>query len=150
MRDIIGHRGGGQGLAGFGKQEFGFGHLTLIGLMRGARQAQQRFQMTKRSTAELDMVAMGAHQRLIFHQWIKAEHRFIAGTHALDGLTQIKPEINGVFAAPHALVTRARTVPAARLMAMPLRFQAVTVTILVAPTCAMANYGDKRDAFADG
>jgi fructose-1,6-bisphosphatase/inositol monophosphatase family enzyme len=39
---------------------------TLIGLMRGARQAQQRFQMAECCTAKLDMVAMGAHQRLIF------------------------------------------------------------------------------------
>jgi hypothetical protein len=75
MRDIIRHGGIGQSLTRFRKQAFGLAHFTLIGLMRGARQAQQRLQMTQRSTTKLDMVAMGAHKRLIFHQRIKAEHR---------------------------------------------------------------------------
>jgi hypothetical protein len=38
-------------LTRFGEKAFSFGHFALISLMRGTREAQQRFQMTKGSTA---------------------------------------------------------------------------------------------------
>ena len=40
MREIIWQGCGGKRLTCLGQQAFGFGHFTLIGLVRGARQAE--------------------------------------------------------------------------------------------------------------